>query len=286
MSGLTGALIAGTGLLWARRGRGFVWFVLAVAFGSVVAVTSSLPAGGFLLAMLVMLIGHRVKWIEKRTWKPRWWQFGLSALIVLAPVVVWGRVISATATISNGVLYSFATPASRQDVLVGAVRELAALHTPWLESGAIRQAAEGLVARIAHSVSLGVPLWLSVIVFGATVVLALIELQRRRAARSSAGLGVDDPTFGGGSSPDPAYGTTALVAGATVVTVILYPPALRIANWLNFGFDFPIVDRYSLAFAPLLVFALLVLLQKMRGIPTALAAVGFVGGLGVVAAGW
>lgn len=285
MSGLTGALIAGTGLLWMRRGRGFVWFAVAVAFGSLVAVTSSLPAGGFLLAMLVVLIGHRAKWIEQRTWKPRWWQFGLTALIVLAPIVVWGRIISATATISNSVLYSFATPASRQDVVVGAVRELASLHTPWLESGAIRQTVEGLVARTAHSVSLGVPLWLSVIVFGATVILALIELQRWRAARFD-GLGVDDATYGVASPPDHAYGAMALVAGATVVTVILYPPALRIANWLNFGFDFPIVDRYSLAFAPLLVLALLLLLQKVRGIPTVLAAVGIVSALGVVAAGW
>jgi len=285
MSGLTGALIAGTGLLWIRRGRGFVWFALAVAFGSLVAVTSSLPAGGFLLAMLVVLVGHRAKWIEQRSWKPRWWQFGLTALIVLTPIIVWGRIIAATATIPNSVLYSFATPASRQDVVVGAALEFVSLHTPWLESGAIRQTIEGLVARIAHSVSTGVPLWLTVIFFGTTVVLVLIELRRWRASRSG-GFGSDDATYDVASPADRAYGATALVAGATVVTVILYPPALRIANWLNFGFDFPIVDRYSLAFAPLLVLALLLLLKEARGVPALLATVGIVSALGVVAAGW
>jgi len=41
--------------------------------------------------------------------------------------------------------------------------------------------------------------------------------------------------------------------------VVLYPVALRVTNTINFGFDYGIVDRYSIAFAPLLVLLLLLL---------------------------
>lgn len=284
LSTLTGALIGGTGLLWMQRGRGFVWFALAVAFGSLMAVTSSLPAGGFLIAMFVVMVARRAKWVGELSWRPRWWQLVVTAGIVLLPVVIWGRVIGAMATVPNSTLYAFAAPAGRKEVIIGAVRELSALHTPWIENAGIRQVPKSFIAQLANSFSRGIPLWITVTIFGAIVLLALLELQRWRSSRSAT-LDLADPASRAGEASTAQYGLMALVGGATVATVALYPPALRIANWLNFGFDFAIVDRYSLAFAPLLVFLLLLLL-RVRWLPTALAVIGVVSGLGVVAAGW
>jgi hypothetical protein len=272
---LTGALIAGTGLLWVRRNRGFVWFALAVAFGSAIAVTASLPAGGFLIAMLVVMTAQRVRRPFGGSWRPRWWHFAITAAIVLIPVVVWGRIISATATISNAELYGFAQTAGRVDIVVAAIRELAALHSPWVETGGIRHWPEGLLPRALHAFSQGIPIWLTVIVFGAIVLATAVALRPARA-----------PHKDFAATPRTARLTpTELIAIATVVTIVLYPPALRVSNWLNFGFDFPIVDRYSIAFAPLLVMALL-LTTRVRGLTTSLAVVAAISGLGVVAAGW
>lgn len=266
---LTGALIGGAGLLWVRRGRGFVWFALAVAFGSCFAVTASLPAGGFLVAMIVVIVARRFGKDWWGAWEPRWWQFAVVAAVVVLPVMLWGRVISATATVSNSELYEFAQPTGLRDLIVATVREVSALHTPWVATRGIRQAPEGLFARVVHAFSEGIPLWITVIIFGSLVLFALMFLLRAH-----------DPSRR--EYPTPA--AALLVGTATVVTVMLYPPALRISNWLNFGFDYPIVDRYSIAFAPLLVLSVL-LAVRVRGLPTALAVVGVVSGVGVVAAG-
>ena len=57
---LCGALIAGAGLAWLRRGRGFWWLALATGFASLTAVTDVLPVGAFLLAVLVARLGPRL----------------------------------------------------------------------------------------------------------------------------------------------------------------------------------------------------------------------------------
>lgn len=280
---LTGALIAGTGLLWMRRGRGFLWFALAVAFASIIAVTDVLPAGAMLIAMLAVLLGRRFWSAGSPTWRPRWWQFAVTVALVLIPVIVWGRVITARATISNHTLYGFIPPSGKKDVAVGALVELTSLHSPWQETWGIKAQPDGLIARLIHAISEGAPSWITVLVFGG-LVFGLLLAQRRQdpgaglmgASAARSGLGARLREAGRSVS------ALQLITTGVLLTVILYPPALRISNWLNFGFDFGIVSRYSSAFAPLLAFALL-LLVRHRALSWTLAVVGVLTALGTVA---
>jgi len=280
---LTGVLVGGTGLLWIRRDRGYVWFALSVALSSGVAVTSSLPAGGFLIAMLVVLIGRRF-WPEvAKGWTPRWWQLTVTAVLVIIPVIVWGRVIAARATIANDVLYGFIPPSGKQDIIVGAVQELSSLHTPWRETLGIKGEPEIFLARVVHAFSLGGPTWITVVVFGGLVISLFFAAGQRRTASSSTAL--DDSEFEWTRFSTIASSWTALqwVILGSLLTVVLYPPALRVSNWLNFGFDYPIVDRYSSALAPILGFILIVLIRN-RALAWSLGATAVLVAVGTVAA--
>lgn len=273
---LTGALVAGTGLLWVRRDRGFLWFALAAAVSSGVAVTSSLPLGGFLIAMFVILIVRRFRPGFVPDWNPRWWHLITTALIVLIPVVVWGRVIAARATIPNSELYGFLAPVGRKGILVGATREITTLHTPWRETNGIHAQTDVFPAQLVNAFSGGAPTWITAIIFGGLLVASLGLLRR------SAPVGGDVAPLTT-TRPDAYLTGTHLVAAGTLATIVLYPPALRISNWLNFGFDFPIVERYSIAFAPLLAFLVLLLIRntamtRVLAVTGAVAAVGTVAG--------
>lgn len=274
---LAGALIGGTGLLWMTRGRGFLWFALAVALSASIAVTDSLPAGGFALAMVAVLVGRRFGWDPVPHWRPRWWQVVIVASIILAPVIVWGRVISARATVPDDVLYGFLPPSGIRDILVGATKEFALLHTPWRETGGIRSEPIGLVTKVVHAFSEGAPVWITVLILG-SMVLVLAFTIRQLFNRQP----VSHPPSGVGER---SSGAVRLLAIGTIATLVLYPPALRISNWITFGFDFPIVERYSNALAPLLVFLLLMLIPN-RAFVIPLAAVGVVTAVGTVAAGF
>ena len=64
------------------------------------------------------------------------------------------------------------------------------------------------------------------------------------------------------TEPDEAEGGRELplvwlLVVCTLVVLVLYPPALRVSNMMTFGFDFGIVSRYSIPFAPLLTWLLL-----------------------------
>ncbi|MGH3690634.1 MAG: hypothetical protein ACRDT7_10800 [Microbacterium sp.] len=278
---LTGALVAGTGLLWVRRNRGFVWFALAGALSSAVAVTSSLPLGGFLLAMLAVLVVRRFRPDFATGWTPRWWQFILTSLIVLVPVFAWGRVIAARATITNAELYGFLPPSGRKDIIVGATRELATLHTPWRETMGIKAQPDAFLAQVVNAVSGGAPTWITAIVFGGLVLASLGLLWRRLP--STAQLDIAPLALPGDTDrASAAVSGTHLVAIGSLVTVILYPPALRISNWLNFGFDFAIVERYSSALAPVLIISLLLLVRSVT-LSRILAVIGILTALGTVA---
>ncbi|TYL52525.1 hypothetical protein [Agromyces mariniharenae] len=274
---LAGALIGGTGLLWMQRGRGFTWFALAVAFSAAIAVTDSLAAGGFALAMVAVLVGRRFGWDPAPDWRPRWWQVGVLAAIILAPVIVWGRIIAARATIPDEALYDFIPPSGVRDILIGATKELALLHTPWRETGGIRTAPTGFIANVVHAFSEGAPVWITVLVFGSMVLVLAFTVRRlfgrRPATQLPSGLGEQTST------------TIRLLAIGTLATIVLYPPALRISNWLTFGFDFPIVERYSNALAPLLVL-LLVMLIPNRAFVIPLTVIGVITAIGTVAAGF
>lgn len=273
VSVLTGALIAGTGLLWVQRGRGFLWFALSVAFASSIAVTAVLGAGGFGIAMLVVLLARKTSWGASIEWRPRWWQLGVLAVLILGPVIAWGRFIAARATVSNDALYSFLPPSGKKDILAGAVLELSLLHSPWRETHGIKSQPESFVGRLLHSFSEGAPIWIGVLVFGAIVIGLIVA---RNQARTPATVLPIDAAETPWLRPE-----FALVAIGTVATVVLYPPALRILNWFNFGFDFPIVDRYSSALTPVLVL-LALLLVRNRAFGVILGSISLITAIGTV----
>lgn len=280
VSVLTGALIAGTGLLWVQRGRGFLWFALSVAFASSIAVTAVLAAGGFGIAMLIILLRRRTSWIEQIDWRPRWWQLGVLAFLILGPVIAWGRFISARATVSDEALYSFLAPSGKKDILVGAVLELSLLHSPWRETHGIKSQPASFAGRLLHSFSEGAPIWIGILVFGAIVMGLLLARIPRRQSSTSVSLATDRSRSEVVAVPGPRP-DLALIAIGTLATIVLYPPALRILNWVNFGFDFPIVDRYSSALTPVLVLLALLLVQN-RLFSVILAILSVITALGAV----
>jgi hypothetical protein len=283
---LAGALIAGTGLLWVKRDRGFVWFALAVAFAGCIAVTDILPAGGFCIAALVVLLARARGRQLTPGWSPRWWQLAASAAIILAPVIIWGRVIAARATVTNDVLYDFIPESGRQDIVVGAITELSALHTPWRETNGIQARPDDFITRAIHAFSIGAPTWITVLIIGAVVFAMIISRKTFVGVPFTTGAAADSAHVWKPGATDLRFPTSALmlVGIGTLATLVLYPPALRVSNWVTFGFDYGIVDRYSNALTVILAL-LAILLLRRRAFHASIAAIGMVTAIGVVAAG-
>lgn len=279
---LAGALIGGTALLWMRRGHGFLWLAIAVGLCSWIAVTSSLPAGGVLIAMLIVLVGKHLGLRVTPVWNPRWWQFAVLWVLVLLPIVVWGRVIAARATVPDSELYGFLPPSGRKDILINAFGELVLLHTPWRATNGIYARPEGTLESALSKISVGTPVWITVMVFGAIVTVAFLQARSAWQIRRVQTLAIGP----GGTKPGFEVSSSGLLAVGMIATVVLYPPALRVSNWITFGFDFPIVDRYSNAFTAAIILAVLVWFPKNRAALITAAAVGFVTAVGTVAAGF
>ncbi|MGN7799940.1 hypothetical protein [Leifsonia sp. 22587] len=262
---LSGALIAGAGVGWIRRGRGFLWLALATAFGASIAVVCSLPVGGFLLAGLGAVVARRAGWsIASEHWRPRLWQFFTLGAIVLAPVVIWGRYIAASATVSNDTVYGSMPFEGWRKVVVGIFAELGALHTPWTDWDKAMKTGPGVVAEIVRAITSGWPVWITVLIFGGLVFTVLRSNFDERLHLTRSTL-IRPPL-------DPLH----LLAFGTLLTVVLYPAALRVTNVLTFGIDVGIVARYSIAFGPLLIL-LLLLRVPQRATHLVLGAVGVVG---------
>jgi hypothetical protein len=262
---LCGALIAGTGVAWIRRGRGFIWFALAAAFGSSVAVVCSLPVGGFLLAMLVALVARRFGWrVSYEQWRPRWWQLVTIAAIVLAPVVIWGRYIAATATVSNAEVYGNYPFRGWGTLLIGVFAELGLLHTPWVDWEIAMATNPDFTGRLMRAVGSGWPVWITALIFGGLVFTVLRSNfdERMRFQHTDFTRRNLNPVH--------------LLAIGTLATLILYPAAMRFSNVLTFGMDVSIVARYSIAFGPLLII-LLLLRVKQRATHWLLSGAGAIG---------
>ncbi len=267
---LAGALVGGTGLLWIRRGRGFTWLALAAVFAATTAVVNSLVLGGFLFAVLVIWIANKRGWTTAERWSPKLWQLIVLAAIVLLPVVLWGRYISATATVTNAEVYGPYQFSGWSTIGIGAVQELLALHTPWIDWSYAMPSGPEFYSRLLRSVAIGLPLWITVAVFGALLYTAIAaDFQRRSAVRALSEV-PRRPT--GTLSIDATY----LVVVGTLITLVLYPVALRVSNALNFGIDHPIASRYSMPFAALIVLLLLCVV-KQRRVRLVFAALGVVG---------
>lgn len=268
---LTGALIGWGGLRWAVGGGSFWWLAGATLVASSVAVTQSLPAGVFMVAVAATLVLRRLGWSVAEPWQPRWWQLGVLVLLVVAPVVAFSRWTEARATITNSELYAFAPPGGVGDAVRGAVWELSILHTPWYESGSLVASADApLVQHLFRAAAQGVPLWITLAVFAPLAVVAGRALLRTRSA--------DGPTR--------SIALLPLLVVSAFVTLLLFPPALRVSNWLNLGFDHPIVSRYAISFVPVLVWLALLSTVERPVLARTLAVLGTVGALGISVAIW
>lgn len=276
-----GALIAWAGIRWMITGRGFWWLAAATAIGSGVAVTHSLPAGGFMLAIAAGLALRRTRWRVASAWDPRWWQLMVLAVIVVAPVVVFGWWISAHATLSNDELYSFAAVDSWRTVAAGALEELSSLHSPWYVATSLG-AGDGapLVQRLLRAAAQGLPAWQTMAVF-ALLVLASVRLIADLAHRKRPGTG-EPPSAEVVRSIDPV----TLLTACTVVGIVVYPVLLRVSNAVNVGFDYPVVSRYSIGFAPLLMWLVLLQIRERPVLTRGLAALAVLTPLAVGLAMW
>lgn len=269
---LLGALIAWTGIGWMRTGRGFWWLTAATVLASAVAVTHTLPAGAFMLAIIAALLLRRAGWRVAGDWRPRWWQLAVLTVVVVAPVVAYGRWISARATISNAELYAFAGLDSWRTVVSGALEELFSVHSPWYVTGSLGIGADGLLLqRLVRASINGLPMWVTIAVFAALAVTSVRLVTRVRAGRAEE-VRVLQPV--------------QLLAACTLVGVMVYPALLRTSNALNVGFDFPVVARYSIGFAPLLVWLVLIAAQDRPLLTRGLAALGAGSCLGLALAIW
>jgi len=267
---LAGALVGGTGLLWIARGKGFTWLALSAVFAASIAVVNSLVLGGFLFAMLVVWIAQRRGWSTPGPWRPKLWQLIVLAAIVLLPVVLWGRYIAATATVSNAEVYGPYQFSGWSTIAIGALQEFFALHSPWTEWGYAVPAGPGVISDALRSIAVGLPLWITVITVGALLYGVLGADFRRRAGLPVGRERLDD------RAPARMLDPVRIVATGSLITLVLYPVALRVSNALTFGIDFAIVSRYSMPFAALIVLLVLCLVGQRR-VRVVLAVIGVVG---------
>lgn len=169
---LSGVLIAGAGIRWMQTGRGLVLLLLASTFASLLAVINSLPAIAVGIAMALVILLRRLGWEVSGRWQPKVWHVVALAATTVVPVVIWGRVISATATVSNETLFGFAALTGWGDALSGLVAELFSLHTPWLENE--RLDPESGVFLVLRAPAEGLPVWITILVVAALVITVFI----------------------------------------------------------------------------------------------------------------
>lgn len=273
---LAGALIGWSGLRWVLAGGGFWWLAAATALASGVAVTHSLPAGVFMLAIVAVKVLRRAGWRVAGTWEPRWWQLGVLTVIVVTPVLVYGSWISRHATMANEDLYAFVRLDSWRTVVSGALEELSVIHSPWYASGSLGPQDGLLVQQLMRAAVQGLPLWMTIAVFalagvtGGRLVASVYAGRRRRD--------VDTETR---AETRRTLSPTAMLTACALVGLWAYPMLLRVSNGINLGFDHPIVDRYSIPFAPLLLWLVLLGARERPLVARGLAALATITSLAV-----
>lgn len=242
---LAGALIGWAGLNWCRTGRGFGWLAGATGAAALLSVTASLPAGVFLLASTAAILLRYAGWELPGSWRPRWLHVGILTGVLVLPVLGYGWWIEDHATISNEVLYAGVATATPEGMAIGAVFEFFNLHSPWFEGNVLFADGPWWTVAMRHAAS-GMAVLTTIVIFGT---LALRALSPQVAAALTGRTAAPAEAPAETRTIDPIR----LVAGCALAGIALYPPALRLSNALNFGFDFGIVSRYSIAFSPLLI---------------------------------
>jgi hypothetical protein len=293
-----GALVAATGLWWVVRGKGFWMLAVASSVGALEATTSSLPGIGFGLAAALAIWFRRCGTPTAGPWFPRLRHVVVLALITVIPVVVWGQINAARATVPNSAIYGAFPRGGLGSQLAGALMELGP-HLPWVSGQQDRLVGVQKLAGVATAFQSAAGNWVGPVV-GVALLLTLIGVVPvRRLARvgamvptesvalaagpRGAGLGVPSMPEAMASSPadevveeaetppgaswrdrfarrftDPI----ALVALGQGIVLVAFPPLLRLSNTLVFGINTGIVNRYALSLAPVLVVVTLALVKR------------------------
>ncbi len=266
---LCGAVVAGAGLRWLLTGRGFGWVAAATAFSAAVAVTASLPAGVLLVAVLLGLV-LRLRGRRFNTpWDPRWWHAAVLAALLVVPILAYGAVIDARATIDDATLYAAYARAGWDQVALGVWAEIFASHLPWIEDGSLVRPELGTLRTYVRAAGTGMPLIVTAmvaggLVAGATGVLRRVDPPSRPAATGEApGEPVRQPVR-----------VLQLAAASALLGLLAYPPLLRLLNAINVGIDYPVVSRYSISLVPFFVLVVLLLARDHPWFARILATVG------------
>jgi hypothetical protein len=216
-------------------------------------------------------------------------------VVLVAPILAFGQVIARRATVPDTALYGGFGFESWTPVLVGSVRELSVLHDPWREELSLEVTDNDTSSLFIRALGYGIPDWVGVLVLGG-VLLVAFGLGRAALRRTTADRPADpDGATDAGTSADPAAApaqptrrvrTIGVLAAALIVGILLYPPALRLSNALTAGVDNGIVARYSIAFAPLLVWVALLATRDLRGYSRLLAGLGLLSVTALCVSAW
>jgi hypothetical protein len=261
---LCGALIAWSGIRWIRTGRGFWWLAAAVAFASSIAVTAALAGGVFLLACLLALV-LRLRGREFDSgWTPRWWHAGVLTVILVAPILLFGAWIESRATIDDSFLYAHYQLQDWSTLWFGVWAEIWVTHLPWVDDGSLVRPELSQLRNYARAVGLGMPFLVTTLTAGGVLLSATGALRPRRGDTTPEPEGTtaaeaEATAAEAETTPRKPHSAMALLALASALGILIYPPALRLLNAINYGIDHAIVSRYSISLTPL--FVLIVLIQ-------------------------
>lgn len=242
MSLLVGALVAGTLLLWAKRGKGFIWVALASVLASITSVVASLAIGATVLFLVLFLIFAR----NVHLWRPRWWQIVCLILIAISPPLLWARYIESSATVGNAELYTQSPIPNAKTLISRMVLEVWNLHGPWESIGTMSasKSLKGVYLQVANT---SAPMWVAITVLGGVCLIAINVVERRRRRLELV-----------------PFGTLRLLAISTISTFLLYAPLLWLTKIVNSGLDDGIPGRYSAALIPFFVIIAILGIRNKR----------------------
>jgi hypothetical protein len=249
---LTGALVAAAGIFWLRRGKGFVWLLLAVGFTGLVAFIFTLPSIVFALFIMAMLFLRKINY-----WQGNYNQFGLPKLnwyqpiallsFSFLPLFAWVTWISSRSTVSNSDLYGFAPIPSFPRLIANVMSETFKIHSPWFAYEEPSDLSD--LSSFLKVLSSGVPLWISLFLIGSVLFFLIFRVS---------------------SEPKGSYFSVSvsgikgfpILICCTLFVFVIYPAILRAANAIVSGFDYPIVERYSMSLAPLLILLTVLIIKN------------------------
>ena len=163
---------------------------------------------------------------------------------------------------------------------MGSVRELFVFHNPWVEVMLLEVTDNNPLKLGLRAIGYGMPETITFMVVGAVILFACHGLRDRspdrrpQASMTPAAEGVHADVD---SVRRRTIRPLVLLSGATMLGVFLYPPALRLYNAASADIDFGIVNRYSMAFAPLIVWLALLGTSSSPWFARLLAVVGALG---------